>query len=154
MFWKARKHKFKLLGPPGVAIKLKFKFLGPPGGGKTFKSKLSGPPGGPESLNINLDLRFLGFWKARNHKFKILGPFGGARKLKFKLLGPPGKPKPSNLSFLALPVAPKPKYKFGFIFKLCGLGERFGLAQHRCHRSCFLGLSISVIKICSPWQFF
>ena len=97
---------------------------------------LSGPPGGPESLNINLYLSFLWFWRARNLKFKLLGPLGGARKLTFKLLGPPGGPKPSNLSFLALPGAPKLKYKFGFIFKLCGLGERFGLAQHRCHRSC------------------
>ena len=80
VFWRAGKHKFKLLGPPGVARKLKFKLLGPSGGAKTFNSTFSGPPGSPESLNINLYLSFLGFWMARKLKFKLLGPPWGGHK--------------------------------------------------------------------------
>ena len=161
------KYKFKLLAPPGRPESLYLEAFGHPGGPENLNLGFWGPlwdqnlqildfwfPGGPESLNINLYLSFLVFWRARKPKFKSLGPPGVARKLKFKLLGPPGGQKPSNLRFLAFPVAPQRKYKFGFIFRLCGLGERFGLAQQLCHRSCLLGLSISAIKICSPWQFF
>ena len=81
VFWRARNRKFKLLGPPGVARKLKFKLLGPPGGANTFKSTFSGPPGSPESLNINLYLGFLGFWRARDLKFMLLGPPWGGQKV-------------------------------------------------------------------------
>ncbi len=106
-FWRARKLKHLLLGPPGGARNLKSKVLGPRGGPKPSNLRFLALPRGTESLNINLYLGFLGFWKARNRKFMFLGPPGAARKLKFRFLVPPGGPKPSNLCFMGLPGAQK-----------------------------------------------
>ena len=44
-FWRARKLKFKLLGPPGEARKLKFMLLGHPGGPKPSNLSFLAFPG-------------------------------------------------------------------------------------------------------------
>ena len=48
-FWRARKLKFKLLGPPGEARKLKFMLLGDPGGAKPSNLCFLALPGAQEA---------------------------------------------------------------------------------------------------------